>query len=156
MRPVTLVLAMLFVALNSGTASMAQSTSGPEPLSSLPPEQLIPLVGEQCGCATFRKGAALVDEAVIFSSTPNLGRIQVASRTHEVKHVSRTVAGKDYVNTFSGVGVKVSLATKEIPFERACSAYPDPPPHGSCFVGAMHARVGKRSTSIQVVQVCGC
>jgi hypothetical protein len=156
MRPITRLLATLLAALNSSTASIAQPTSSPVPLSFLPPEQVFPLVGEQCGCATFRKGAALVDEAVIFSGTPNLGHIRVASYNYELKHVNRKVVGKDYFNTFAAAGTRVSLTTTEVPFERACSAYPDPPPHGSCFIGTMHARVGKRSTSMQVVQVCGC
>jgi hypothetical protein len=156
MRHTTSVLATLLVALSSGTASVAQPASNAMLLSFLPPERVFPLDAEQCSCATFREGAALVDDAVIFSGTSNLGHMRVVRRDYELKHLSRKVAGKNYINIFGSAGVNVSLTTTEVPFEQACSAYPDPPAHGSCFVGTMRVHVGKRSTAMEVVQLCGC
>jgi len=135
---------------------LAHPTSNSVVVSPLPPEMVFPLVGEQCSCATFRKGTALVDDAVLFSFRPDSAHARLANRDYELTNRSRKLVGKRWINTFIGAGVGVTLEMTETSYEEVCSTYSDPPPHGSCFVGTIRARVGQKSTSFPVVQLCGC
>ena len=156
MRLLLSLLATLLVMLISPTESMAQPVQNGTRLSHLLPEKILPLVGEQCGCIAFRTGSALVNENVLFFATPTFGHVRVANRDYQLAHRSRRLLGKQYVNTFVAAGMSITLETTETSFEKVCSSYSDPPPHGSCFVGTMRVRVENKSTSTPVVQICGC
>lgn len=125
-------------------------------IAPLPVEHLDPLDGGQCACHAFHKASALTERTVIFSTTPDSGRIRLGSHEHTLPHQSRRPSGQGYVNAYSGDGIAVSTHTTEVQFGQVCGTHADPPTHGSCFTGTMTVRVGGWSTSVPVVLLCGC
>lgn len=125
----------------------------PQPL---PIKSLFPLEDEQCGCFTFRQGDDLQDDKVIFSVTPAVGRIKLNGREREVRHQERKRSGQHYTNTYRARGLVVWTNTAQAQFAQACAAYPDPPPHGSCYTGTMTVQANGSTIPVSVVQVCGC
>ena len=147
---------LTLVVSSLAVVTYAQSTTSPLRFEPLPVQRLFPLMGEQCSCFIFRKGSALTDETVIFSTTALSGRILVEKREHELANTNWRHVNKTLINTYSASDVTVSVASTEVPFKQACSTYPSPPNHGSCFVGTMNLRKGNRTATSPVVQLCGC
>ena len=155
MRFVALAIVSLLALALAGCA-VAPAAKREVQIAHLPVEQVFPLEGEQCGCMSFRAGAQQAKNAALFSFTPTQGRLRVTGQNLELKQASHRMAAGGHVNEFTGNGVSALLTAKEVPFPQACSPYPEPPVHGSCFVGTLDVKAGQGSESLQVVQLCGC
>lgn len=144
--------------MSSGLPGVMRAQSIPEPLrfEPLARERLFRLEAEQCGCSTFANGSELTDEAVVVSTTPLSARIVIEKRERELAHTSRKRVDEACINTFSSSGVTISVTSQQVPFRPTCATYPDPPPHGTCFVGSINLRAGNRVSKVQVIQLCGC
>jgi len=155
MRFAALVITSLLALALAGCA-VAPAAKHDVQIAHLPVEQVFPLEGEQCGCMSFRTGAQQAKNTAFFSFTPTQGRLRMNGQNLELRQATHRTAAGGHVNEFAGSGVRASLTAKEVPFTQACSPYPEPPVHGSCFVGTLDVKAEQGSESMQVVQLCGC
>lgn len=156
MRLPKLSLAGVLLVAVSSLAGCVQLPSVRALPDNLPAQRLFPLASDQCGCLVFRKNSSLSDAIVVFTATSVAGRVLFGNREYDLPHRSRTNTDRGYVNVYSAEQTTVSLATTEVPYQAACSTYPDQPPHGSCFVGTMTLRANGQESTLPVVQLCGC
>lgn len=137
-------------------ASVAQSQQTPI-WAPLPSERVFPIEGAVCACTVFPSKPLAQFEKPLLSSTPTEARVLINGVEHQLSHVSRVKRGTGWTNEYSNKSAHVSLHSTEVPFAQSCSLYPDPPMHGSCFVGQLSVKPTQgRSQSVPVVEVCGC
>jgi hypothetical protein len=134
----------------------AQSAIKRARVSYLSEDKIFPLFSEHCSCMTFPQDAQLTDKSIIFSATPYIGNIRLNNKDYQLPHKSRTNDGERYTNILGEKDILVSLEMVQVSYKQVCSAYPDPPTHGSCFTGKMRIDMRNRVASIPVIQLCGC
>lgn len=109
-----------------------------------------------CACLLYAMAPAPPFSRVLIATTPNEARVVVGGTERTLKHSQRRASGQQWVNSFKREGVHAVLSAREVPFGERCVQHPDPPPHGSCFVGRLRVETAGRVETLHGVQVCAC
>jgi hypothetical protein len=131
------------------------ANSGLEPI---PVEEVLPIQGKSCGCIAFPRRGPLLPTNVIMSSGSYEGPHLIRSEgvTLSFARAGPPQGKRTFVNKFVAKEMSLISRTREVNYQQACAEYPDPPTEGSCFVGSLTLRADKKSSSVEIVQVCGC
>lgn len=119
-------------------------------------EDVFSLTGTDCACSFFEAGPALSLEQVLLSTTSTDARAVVSGSMGVLHNTARNKVGERWSNTYSAKDTRITVESTEVPFNTSCAQYPDPPSHGTCFVGELLVVSEGVSQFTPVVGVCGC
>lgn len=147
------VIALTGLALVSCSTVQEQSQAQIKPLKM---GSVFPITGADCACSFFEAGPTPSFEKVLLSTTSTNARAVVSGSVRTLQHIARNQAGDQWINTYGANDAHITVESTEVPFATSCGQYPNPPSHGSCFVGEILVVSEGISQSVPVVGVCGC
>lgn len=119
-------------------------------------EDVFSLKGSDCACLFFEAGPVLSFNRVLLSTTSTDARAVVSGSMGLLHNIASDKVGERWSNTYSAKDSRITVESTEVPFNTSCAQYPDPPSHGTCFVGELHVVSEGVSQFAPVVGVCGC
>lgn len=119
-------------------------------------DTVFPLTGPDCACEYFEVGPELSFERMLLSATSKEARAVVSGRALVLRHTTRTKIEDRWRNNYIAKDTEITVELTEVPFAARCVQYPNPPSHGSCFVGELRVVSESASQIVPVVSVCGC
>ena len=128
-------------------------------LETLPKEELLP-IEKNCGCMMFPRGGPLTKENVLFliESADGPVLMRVGGKTRSLTSIPnpKGPGKKIYVNEYRGQGIQVKIESRSVSYQKFCSAYPEPPTEGTCFLGTLKASSAQGTAQQEIVEICGC
>jgi len=122
------------------------------------PASAVHSIHKPCSCSGYREGDTPGLENVLFSTGHNKSpaRLNLNGTVLSLKRAAAPSGTTTYVNNYESTDVQVSTSTRQVSWDAHCARYPDPPAHGTCFLGRMTVTQKWESVTVPIVFVCGC
>ena len=122
------------------------------------PASAVHSIHKPCSCSGYREGDTPGLGNVLFSTGHGKvpARLNLNGTVMSLKQAAAPSGTTTYVNKYESTDVQVSTSTRQVSWDAHCARYPDPPSHGTCFIGRMTVTQKWESVTVPIVFVCGC